>query len=51
MKKYLIFSIFLFLFLSIFIASANGSNVIVVEVTDTIDQGTVEILKESIKLA
>ena len=51
MKKYLIFLIFLFLFLSIFIASANGSNVIVVEVTDTIDQGTVEILKESIKLA
>jgi len=51
MKRYLILSIFLFLFLSVFIVSASASNVIVVEVTDTIDQGTVEIFKESINLA
>jgi membrane-bound serine protease (ClpP class) len=31
--------------------SAQGSNVMVVEVTDTIDQSTVEIFKESLKLA
>jgi membrane-bound serine protease (ClpP class) len=51
MKKHLIFSIFLLLFLSFFVVSAAGSNVTVVEITDTIDQGTVEILKESINLA
>ena len=31
--------------------NANGSNVLVVEITDTIDQSTVEILKESIQQA
>ncbi len=45
--------IFLFL-ISIslsFCVDAQNSNVIVVEITDTIDQSTVEILKESIQLA
>jgi len=46
---------FLFLFLILFLFSFNvvseSSNVVVVEITDTIDQGTVESLKESINLA
>jgi len=51
MKKYLIFSFFFLFFLSLFIVSASSSNVVVVEITGTIDQATVEILKESIDLA
>jgi len=46
---------FLFLFLILFLFSFNvvseGSNVVVVEITGTIDQGTVETLKDSIDLA
>lgn len=34
-----------------FCVTAQSSNVIVVEITDTIDQSTVEILKESIQIA
>ncbi|KYK29674.1 peptidase S14 [Thermoplasmatales archaeon SG8-52-1] len=49
-KLSLIFLFFIFIFSSISL-SVQGSNVIVVEVTDTIDQSTVEIFKESLKLA
>lgn len=51
--KLSIFSILFFiLFLSSAVASSQGSNtVVVVEITDAIDQSTVEILKESIHLA
>ncbi len=46
----LILLVFLFLFFS-FSTYALSSNVIVVEITDTIDQSTVEILKESMQQA
>ena len=50
LKFFLIFLFLISIFLSFGIA-AQSSNVIVVEMTDTIDQSTVEILKESIQLA
>lgn len=43
--------LFLILFLFSFTAVSESSNVVVVEITGTIDQGTVEILKESMRLA
>jgi len=46
----LIFFFFLLLFLSS-IVSAQSSSVILVEITDTIDQSTVEIITESLKQA
>jgi len=46
-----LFLLFLFLILISISVNANSSNVLVVEVTDTIDQSTVEILKESIQQA
>ena len=49
-KLSLIFLFFIFIFSSISF-SALGSNVMIVEVTDTIDQSTVEIFKESLKIA
>jgi membrane-bound serine protease (ClpP class) len=49
-KLSLISLFFLLIFSSIGL-SVQGSNVIVVEVTGTIDQSTVEIFKESLKLA
>ncbi len=49
-KLSLIYLFFIFIFSSISL-SVQGSNVMVVEVTDTIDQSTVEIFKESLKLA
>jgi membrane-bound serine protease (ClpP class) len=49
-KISLIFLFFIFIFSSISL-SVQGLNVMVVEVTDTIDQSTVEIFKESLKLA
>ena len=45
-----IFLLFIFFFLS-FSIIAQSSNVLVVEITDTIDQSSVEILKESIQQA
>jgi len=51
-KIYFILLIFLFIFNSVsFIVTARNSNVLLVEMTDTIDQSSVEILKESIKEA
>ena len=50
LKLSLIFLLFIFFFLS-FSTIAQSSNVLVVEITDTIDQSTVEILKESIQQA
>ncbi len=50
LKFFLIFLFLISIFLS-FGVTAQSSNVIVVEITDTIDQSTVEILKESIQLA
>ncbi len=50
LKLSLIFFIFLFIF-SVIGSVAHGSNVLIVEVTDTIDQYTVEILKESYEQA
>jgi len=49
-KLSLIFLFFIFIFSSISI-SVQGSNVLIVEVIDTIDQSTVEIFKESLKQA
>lgn len=46
----LILFVFLFIFFS-FITYALSSNVLVVEITDTIDQSTVEIFKESMQQA
>ena len=50
LKHSLFFLLFIFAFLS-FSSIAQSSNVLVVEITDTIDQSTVEILKESIQQA
>lgn len=50
LKLFLIFLFFIFFIFS-FNTIAQGSNVIVVEVTDTIDQYTVEIFKESLEQA
>ncbi len=50
LKLSLIFLLFIFFFLS-FSTIAQSSNVLVVEITDTIDQSTVEILKESMQQA
>ena len=50
LKLSLIFPLFIFIFLS-FSTIAQSSNVLVVEITDTIDQSTVEILKESMQQA
>ena len=50
LKLSLIFLLFIFFFLS-FSTIAQSSNVILVEITGTIDQSTVEILKESIQQA
>jgi membrane-bound serine protease (ClpP class) len=50
LKLSLLFLFFIFIF-SIPELDAQGSNVIVVEVTDTINQYTVEIFKESLKQA
>ena len=47
-KHFFLFFIFILIFSS-FSSIAESSNVIVIEITDTIDQYTVEILKESIK--
>ena len=49
-KLSLFFLFFLFVFSSIG-SSALGSNVLIVEVTDTIDSSTVEIFKESLEQA
>jgi membrane-bound serine protease (ClpP class) len=49
-KLSLIFLFFILIFSSLCL-SVQGSNVLVVEVTDTIDQYTVEIFKESLKQA
>ena len=49
-KFFLIYLFFIFIFSSISL-SVQGSNVMIVEITDTIDQSTVEIFKESLKLA
>ena len=49
-KLSLIFLFLFFIFLS-FSTIAQSSNVLVVEITDTIDQSTVEILKESMQQA
>jgi membrane-bound serine protease (ClpP class) len=46
----LIFLSFLFIFLSVS-AYAQNASVVLVEITDTIDQSTVEILKESMQEA
>ena len=50
LKYFFIFFIFILIFSS-FSSIATSSNVLVVELTDTIDQYSVEILKESIKEA
>ncbi|UCF49791.1 MAG: ATP-dependent Clp protease proteolytic subunit, partial [Thermoplasmatales archaeon] len=50
LKISLIFLFFLFVFSSIN-SSAQGSNVLIVEVTGTIDSSTVEIFKESLEQA
>jgi len=50
LKFFLIFLFLISIFLS-FGVTAQSPNVIVVKITDTIDQSTVEILKESIQLA
>lgn len=50
LKLSFIFLLFIFFFLS-FSTIAQSSNVILVEITGTIDQSTVEILKESIQKA
>jgi len=50
LKFFLIFLFLISIFLS-FGVTSQSSNIIVVEITDTIDQSTVEILKESIQLA
>jgi membrane-bound serine protease (ClpP class) len=50
LKFFLIF-LFLISILLSFDVTAQSSNVILVEITDTIDQSTVDILKESIHLA
>jgi len=49
-KYFLFFLIFILIF-STFCSVAGSSNVLVVEITDTIDQYTVEIFKESLKQA
>jgi membrane-bound serine protease (ClpP class) len=49
-KLSLIFLFFIFIFSSISL-SVQASNVMIVEVIDTIDQSTVEIFKESLKIA
>ena len=49
-KLSFIFLFFIFIFSSISF-SAQGSNVMIVEITNTIDQSTVEIFKESLELA
>ena len=49
-KRSFIFLIFL-LFFSLSASIVQGSNVLIVEVTDTIDQATVEIFKESLEQA
>ena len=49
-QKFLIFLFLISISLS-FVVTAQDSNVIVVEIFDTIDQSTVEILKESLQLA
>jgi membrane-bound serine protease (ClpP class) len=49
--KFSLILIFLFFIFLSFSTLAQSSNVLVVEITDTIDQGTVEILKESIQQA
>jgi len=52
LKLYLVFFIFLFIFHSFtYIAGAQDLNTLIVEITDTIDQSSVEILKESIREA
>jgi membrane-bound serine protease (ClpP class) len=45
------FFLFFILFFSLIASVVNGTNVLVVEITDTIDQGTVEIFKESLEQA
>ena len=51
-KLLLIFLIFLFIFHSFtYISGAQDFNTLIVEITDTIDQSSVEILKESMKEA
>ncbi len=50
LKFFLIFLFLISISLS-FGVTSQSSNIIVVEITDTIDQSTVEILKESIQLA
>ena len=51
-KLSLIFFIFLFIFhSSTYIVGAQDLNILIVEITDTIDQSSVEILKESIREA
>lgn len=50
LKLALIFLFFILIF-TVFATVAQSSNVIVVEITDTIDQATVEILKESMQQA
>ena len=48
----LLFLVFIFIFSSFsFSVNAQNSNVLLVEITDTIDQSTVEILKESMQKA
>jgi len=49
--KISLFLIFLFSFLFVFTALAKSSNVLIVEMTDTIDQSSVEILDEAITRA
>ncbi|UCB59091.1 MAG: nodulation protein NfeD [Thermoplasmatales archaeon] len=49
--KFSLILIFLFFIFLSFSTLAQSSNVLVVEITDTIDQGTVEILKESMQPA
>jgi len=52
LKISLVLLAFLFIFSSFsFIVDAQSSNVLVVEITDTIDQSSVEILAESIQQA
>jgi len=48
--KIFFLSLFIILFFS-FVASSQSPNVAIVKITDTIDQSTVEILKESINFA
>ena len=49
--KFYFFFLFFLLFLSFFSRAAQSSNVLLVDITDTIDQTTVEIIKDSIKQA